>query len=934
MKTKCIIIFTLPFLICASKISTAQKSITNAYYLSKVLVSLNDAAFSNDTIINKDPTTFKTIREFINSSNNRWDTTKTELKNKIDKVTYSNILNFVRSVELFLNNAKITVDLLKILIVQQTLELNNLKGDELRIEKKLSDFKDILKNEVNDSLSICSESSFASFESAKTVIKELEKIDSYFNTLLGTKTSFKICDINSFKNSLDSIIAIQEILNSIKGNMVKVGIGIKEASDKIQKLGALKNIDFSNIKYEEFTTNNAIYSKGNTVFVSIENSGSTSTLASSNTFKVPSESEIIDALAILVANRFQEELTLTFIDELKYQIRNQEEVKQLFPNTLSSLDNLKGYKLPTIGDDIFLALAQDILNLDATIINLKKLPVDVTTAIKLVNIFTHKLEKGQQFEGVIEIIDNEWMSDTTLFKKLIHTLRVINDNFRSYDGKSFYMRYTDIMEMETIQFDYFIALLANHEPLIRDFLINNGINLSSNEKDFNKIRNQLGNMLLALENFENSIKGFEGKERNVEVGQSLVNLFKEIDNVFHLSNPKTKDVMAVVEHMLEIFRYKMKGDYKPVVRHITSIIEIGFAQNSFLLSEVSPEVLQLYADMKVIYEENKDKSDHAIAIAMTMNAKELFKNYPAILNAEMAQDQERVKSEILKVWYVLHEVANAYQSFVRDPLATSFSLYKLKDTINKLQIINHNLTFLEEKKISNLLKTFFEEKNKQYKIIDKLSVVGSFATDILRTKNSSELAKVFEAYASPVNSYKIKRTTRHSLAVNAFVGAYGGIEYSAPYEKKGFNNFGITVPIGITYSWASRKNLTAIKTDNVKRGNGIFWGCNKQLKFLTGSAKSISFIVFDITAPFVFRFREGEDSKLPNDIKIQDVFAPGIIFSYHIRKHPICFNLGAQLAPRLVNIDNTANRSSLMRFNVGIAFDVPLLQISKKENFE
>lgn len=940
MKTKYLFICTLTLFLFAAKSSVAQKSITNAFYLSKVLHQLDNRNFFDFPIIRND-TSLKLIDRFITDTSFRWNkdtTSSNRIENYVNEKSINKMATLIKTnyTELVEKHLKDKADSIGDLLEYKRNELKK-KKDQIKEEKKSIVSKWNSSSNISDTLDI---DSFAKLHCLHCTDDDLFSNDTI--TIATTDTSTFRPALKNYSNLIDDRYKIDSTIvayNTIITNLLNQ-ILINREEEKERDKNRLEPKPYER---------NQVYGEDKNIYVSIANNSTTNSLASNNSFKIPDESAVIDALAIFVANRFKEELTLTFIDELKYQIRNQEEVKQLFSHTLASLDNLKGYKLPSIGDNIFLALAQDILNIDTALVHLKKLPANIVKTIQLVNDFTSELEKGKQFEGVINFIDNKLENDSSLFRKIIHTVRVLNDNFRSYDGKSYYMNYDDLMEMEPIEFEYFVTLLANHESFFRNFLIANDVTSPDNEKNINKIKNQLGNMLLALENFENTINKSEGKERNLEVGQSLVNLFREIDNVFVISTEQTKKDFEIVEHMLEIFRHKMKGDFKPVLGHVVEIIKLGFLSEK--VSDNFDNLIGFYKDVAVIYKDldsiyKNDTNDTLITAAMLsyidtgMKSKGLSLDsnfFSKLRKGKITRTEIEKEISVLKKIYENYKSLDSisYQSFTDNPIQQSVTIYQFLDELNDLKIIDNSFVDSTRVGITAKLKTFFTKKESQYQVIEKLGRIGGFATDVLKTKNSTDLAKVFEAYASPINSYKIKRTTRHSLAINAFVGLFVGGEDNWTINDKFNFSFGVTVPVGLTYSWGGRKRFSKVCQRDEERPRTVFIGERKErLKIFTGWASSITFTLLDITAPFTYRFTQTEEEGLPKDIKFEQVFSPGLIFSFHFPRQPLCLNFGAQLTPKLTSFKDEDRTYNAIRYSVGIAFDVPLFQIAKRDSFK
>ncbi|MFH6937084.1 hypothetical protein [Flavobacterium sp. FlaQc-30] len=183
----------------------------------------------------------------------------------------------------------------------------------------------------------------------------------------------------------------------------------------------------------------------------------------------------------------------------------------------------------------------------------------------------------------------------------------------------------------------------------------------------------------------------------------------------------------------------------------------------------------------------------------------------------------------------------------------------------------------------------------------------NFLADIIaasESDNSENVKKIIENYAMPVNSYRIKRYYSHSWDVNAFPGIYGGYEFDASESFA----YGITAPVGISYS--------------------------RRLCLKKESSGSVSFFlsVIDIGAPFSYRFTNDEAQGLPEEIKWEQIFSPGLFIIFGVNNSPISFSISGQFTPLLRDIkdeSNIVNENNIFRLSAGILVDIPLFNLKK-----
>jgi hypothetical protein len=194
------------------------------------------------------------------------------------------------------------------------------------------------------------------------------------------------------------------------------------------------------------------------------------------------------------------------------------------------------------------------------------------------------------------------------------------------------------------------------------------------------------------------------------------------------------------------------------------------------------------------------------------------------------------------------------------------------------------------------------------KLTKQVAFYGNILVDVLdASKNEkTDISELINNYALPVSSYRIKRSSTYSWDLSAYPGLYGGYEFG---ESKSFS-FGITAPIGFSYS-RKRKNS---KTN------------------ISSSSNSIFLSVIDIGAPISYRFENDEAEGLPENIKLDQIFAPGIFYVYGFKNSPLAVTAGFQFTPLLRSIKNGSNEldaKNVARFQVGLSVDIPIFNLDR-----
>ncbi|WP_420601498.1 hypothetical protein [Flagellimonas sp.] len=185
---------------------------------------------------------------------------------------------------------------------------------------------------------------------------------------------------------------------------------------------------------------------------------------------------------------------------------------------------------------------------------------------------------------------------------------------------------------------------------------------------------------------------------------------------------------------------------------------------------------------------------------------------------------------------------------------------------------------------------------------------GSFMATVAEAENSDQVQAAIEAVALPAGSATIKKRTEQNIALNAYVGLSPGLEYYGETDAYGFS-LGVNAPIGVAFS-KGRFDYEASTNTYAEKGSTTWY-----------------FTLIDLGAVTSFRFGDSETEKLP-EIKLENIFAPGVYHVWGLAKWPVSIGLGGQLGPQLRGItDVSTDVDSNLSFSVKafVAVDIPLL---------
>lgn len=194
---------------------------------------------------------------------------------------------------------------------------------------------------------------------------------------------------------------------------------------------------------------------------------------------------------------------------------------------------------------------------------------------------------------------------------------------------------------------------------------------------------------------------------------------------------------------------------------------------------------------------------------------------------------------------------------------------------------------------------------------------GSFAANVVQAENSDDVEKAIESVALPVGSASIKKNTSFSIAVNAYLGGFYGNEYLAgKTANKWAPISGVYAPVGVSFSWGINKNGTGSKFADF---------------FVKDFSLSAFVSIIDIGAIASYRLEDPTTEKLP-EVKLQNIFAPGLGIVYGFPKFPLSIGYSYQLGPELrqINAEQAETSQPNYRWQFFLAVDIPIFNLYAK----
>ena len=195
-----------------------------------------------------------------------------------------------------------------------------------------------------------------------------------------------------------------------------------------------------------------------------------------------------------------------------------------------------------------------------------------------------------------------------------------------------------------------------------------------------------------------------------------------------------------------------------------------------------------------------------------------------------------------------------------------------------------------------------------------LLTFASLGASLAEAQDGAQMRAAFEAAAAPVGGWQAKRFHQGPrTTITALPGVIGGGE---KLIGGGWgSSAGISMPIGFDVQLTERLS----GTDRTK--GCTVWLCSAGL-FIP---------VVDLGALASYRFDDDPLVESEPRASFRQVFAPGVYFSFGIRRSPAALLLGGQLMPSLRSVDPSRGSGTdghAFRIGAGLAVDVVLLNVS------
>lgn len=661
-------------------------------------------------------------------------------------------------------------------------------------------------------------------------------------------------------------------------------------------------------------------------------------------FKLPSQTEMIDALAIYLAKRLKQEVALTLMDQFRKIIKQEQFIFDLFPETYKMFQSGKVYEMPSFGKAWNYAISKDFSNL---LTNLSKsayihkkigdtmLVAHLQDVVSMCNL----INKQYSYVDVIAQLQGDELK-SGFFKKTVQTLYILNKElFDTSDKGLFWISPDKLYSLPENRAKLMFALVAaKYKDGMGLLEISNWNKVLTPRR----LQNSIASLLLLLNNFQAQQRRFSKLtgEQQLQQPAHYWNFLNDLFAALDVINPELKNnsylqrFVLLTNASIETYSLLTQKNYAGAALKIMELLPV-IKDNDYVDLEglvLSTKHLHKYSDdeNKLQVEDIKQQFSQLGAYIKKLHFLQKLKKELENYNTDF-----RLLSADPRLAYyrtAFNHASSRNERNILLPLLNS-DLKQVEEYINTMKSSIRNSAFLTKHQhliqnnldsvVKGLMVAFTSQEVQDYiarRFTDQFEVfrkLTGFLSDVMVAGNSKNLSLVIERYAMPPNSYKIKRASKSSWDVNAYVGVYAGREFDQPFGlQSGGWVWGLSAPIGVSYSWGKTKATAKHSYFSSEQGRA-----------LNGNANSLTLSLIDIGA--VVSYRINNDSEgLPEKVRWAQVLSPGIHFRWGIKETPLCISTGLQYTPQLRTLKNGGNQAGAVRAYVGAFFDLPLFNIS------
>ncbi len=665
---------------------------------------------------------------------------------------------------------------------------------------------------------------------------------------------------------------------------------------------------------------------------------------------IPSQSQMIDAMAMFLAKRAKQEAAIWFMDQLRKSVKNPL-IYDVFPATIELLDDLSDYRTANFGSSWRYAISKDFVEMPRNVSKSSWTKQFLTPEIAANLGVT--VELGYNIDGLIKarynyrdiirqlylnpnyspdpnISSNSSQNINQYAQNIIGLLYIATNELFTINDKNYrLLGYEELKTLDKKQWDILIELLKLKYGEVFDNLPGVKENHIINK---DKVIAWLSPLLMSLGQFDKINQEQQvliEKNKSDQMPHSLYNTWSILGQVianfenYPFGTDDKKDVNQYLENIKNVFEIIENIQEKNFVAAaqntlvlVDSYYKLGFSQNPINITALKNFSSKKHPENK--YELDYDANKTQLIIKINDKGTAIGKEdleYIKYLGTNLQRLDEKEQSAFL---LTSEKTIQGKEVIEKLNSVTSKDLKYIISRIAILKIISDTNNPSEQNAAINIFSHSIPDLNKLSLALPKLSEMSyagqlvklsGFFGDVIASSSSAELANVIESHALPPTSYKLKRKMSSSIDLNAYVGAFAG--RIIPIGNSSLNckwTGGITAPIGVTIRPA---------------GNFFkYFNFNVQLLELGN---------------LVNHYLITPDSAYNKEVHFSEVFSPGANILYNIKNTPIVAFIGGKLLPLKAYYDEGLKKRindkafDAAIFSIGLKIDIPLVNLHSGE---
>lgn len=781
-------------------------------------------------------------------------------------------------------------------------------------------------------------------------VKSKTEIDSMRNVVQKDIDEIKKQNIHPIKGLTlnDTIVSLQKAIADTISKHEKTRDSLKSIVDSFSTKSAPHIAKYAKAIFNEIKESNKTSllldfssqgfessSEKSTQIIQVQSTIQQAEQNSRSSFSLPSESDLIQAMAIFLANRAKQETVIWFLDRLKQDINNPF-VYDAFPNTHKMLIQQTNFNNPDFGSAWRLAFAEDFIHLPSNLIasdwidrnwsGSKKKLDELKVTVGLGQQLLQLVHKQYSYRDIIKHFHlNPAVPDTSKLKyinQIFDNLYILTHEFfmiDNVDTKPTYrlLSYEELSSLTEEEINTLSSLIE----------IKYGSYFKRKDGCFPDLR-KISSLLLTLSQFDKIAKQDQGGQ---ESGQKN-NFWEFMDqNILQIKNtfefkPEEVRVIDNFKSALSIYKHIYQKNFDVALDTLLGILQKEvFKQGISVKIHTSGEIVlkemdsdSAEKDISTLNKKGRFKPKEEIKLKIQDGKITINDNFPITIEdarkaikflkyASTANKKDKgniinlaIQGSKNEFWYKLVDLLNPDLNSGGKKDSTQIYDY------DRLVLIGFLIEFMDNP-MEALRTPIYSEyaaevsddylKNRGLHHLAKLKQVTSFFSDISNSTDEKSLAAAIDRNVLPATSYRMKRESKFSITINGYVGPYAGMQWVLNPQTD-YNNgwiYGITAPVGFTFSG---------------RKQGIFLQ------------------VLDL-GNLVNQYLWQSDPEIDEDkLKVRQIISPGINFMKNLKNSPFVIFVGANYVMTETS-EKPKGSLNLFQCKVGIQVDIPIINLKR-----